>query len=67
MALRQTPVRPQDHDMTGTPSRNREALGDVPNPLGLAGIEFIEYATTRPQALGQVLEMMGFKPIASHR
>ena len=49
------------------PTRDREALGDVPNPLGLAGIEFIEYATTRPQALGQVLEMMGFKPIASHR
>ena len=49
------------------PTRDREALGDVPNPLGLAGIEFIEYATTRPQALGQVLEMMGFKPIARHR
>ena len=53
--------------MTGPPSRDREALDDVPNPLGLAGIEFIETATTRPQALGQVLEMMGFKPIASHR
>ena len=53
--------------MTDTTNRDREALGDVPNPLGLAGIEFIEYATTRPQALGQVLEMMGFKPIARHR
>jgi len=28
----------------------REALGDMPNPLGLQGIEFIEYATSRPQA-----------------
>ena len=45
----------------------REAIGDVPNPLGLAGIEFIEYATSRPQALGQVLEMMGFRPVARHR
>ena len=46
---------------------DREAIGAVPNPLGLAGIEFIEYATTRPQALGQVLEMMGFRPVARHR
>jgi 4-hydroxyphenylpyruvate dioxygenase len=45
----------------------REAIGDVPNPLGLAGIEFIEYATSRPQALGQVLERMGFRPVARHR
>jgi 4-hydroxyphenylpyruvate dioxygenase len=47
--------------------RDREAIGEVPNPLGLAGIEFIEYATSRPQALGQVLEMMGFRPVARHR
>ncbi|MDO9285638.1 MAG: 4-hydroxyphenylpyruvate dioxygenase [Aquabacterium sp.] len=51
---------------TDTP-RDREALGTVPNPLGLHGIEFIEYATSRPQALGQVLEMMGFRPVARHR
>ena len=46
---------------------DREALPDAANPLGLDGIEFVEYATSRPQALGQVLEMMGFKPIARHR
>ncbi len=46
---------------------DREALGEVPNPLGLNGIEFVEFATTRPQALGQVLEMMGFRPVARHR
>jgi 4-hydroxyphenylpyruvate dioxygenase len=45
----------------------REAIGELPNPLGLAGIEFIEYATSRPQALGQVLELMGFRPVARHR
>jgi 4-hydroxyphenylpyruvate dioxygenase len=39
----------------------------TPNPLCLAGIEFIEYSTRRPQALGQVLETMGFRPIARHR
>ena len=53
--------------MTQDLLRDREALGEVPNPLGLDGIEFIEYATTRPQALGQVLEMMGFRPVARHR
>lgn len=42
-------------------------FSDAANPLGLDGIEFIEYATTKPQALGQVLEIMGFRPIARHR
>ena len=45
----------------------REPLVDTRNPLGLTGIEFIEYSTSKPQALGQVLEMMGFRPIARHR
>jgi 4-hydroxyphenylpyruvate dioxygenase len=45
----------------------REAIAEMANPLGLDGIEFVEYATSRPQALGQVLEMMGFKPVARHR
>lgn len=48
-------------------STDREALPDLPNPLGLHGIEFVEYATLRPQALGQVLEAMGFRPVARHR
>jgi 4-hydroxyphenylpyruvate dioxygenase len=46
---------------------DREAIVEPPNPLGLAGIEFVEYATSRPQALGQVLETMGFRPVARHR
>ena len=45
----------------------REAIVEPPNPLGLAGIEFVEYATSRPQAMGQVLETMGFRPVARHR
>ena len=45
----------------------REAVGELPNPLGLQGVEFIEYATSRPQALGQALERMGFQPVARHR
>jgi len=45
----------------------REAFADGANPLGIEGIEYVEYATAKPQALGQVLEQMGFKPIARHR
>jgi 4-hydroxyphenylpyruvate dioxygenase len=37
------------------------------NPAGIDGIEFIEYATAQPQAFGQVLELMGFRPVARHR
>jgi len=37
------------------------------NPLGMNGIEFVEYATTQPQALGAVLQMHGFMPVARHR
>src|SRR2546422_11587741 len=49
------------------PAADREAILDTANPLGLDGIEFIEYSTSKPQALGQVLEMMGFRPVARHR
>ena len=43
------------------------SFSDAKNPVALDGVEFIEYTTTRPQALGQVLEMMGFRPVARHR
>ena len=29
----------------------QDSLGDDGNPLGLDGVEFVEYATARPQAL----------------
>ncbi len=48
-------------------SLDREARIEAPNPLGLAGIEFVEYTTPRPQALGQALERMGFRPVSRHR
>jgi len=50
-----------------TQSLAREAVLDVPNPLGLEGIEFIEYTTPKPQAMGQLLEQVGFRPVARHR
>lgn len=46
---------------------SREDIPEQANPLALEGIEFVEYATTKPQALGQVLEAMGFCPVARHR
>ncbi len=58
-------------DLLLHPEHAREPLqasfSDEANPIGLDGVEFIEYATAKPQALGQVLEMMGFRPVARHR
>jgi 4-hydroxyphenylpyruvate dioxygenase len=58
-------------DLLLQPEHAREPLqasfSDADNPLGLDGVEFVEYATSKPQALGQVLEMMGFRPVARHR
>jgi 4-hydroxyphenylpyruvate dioxygenase len=45
----------------------RESSAETPNPLGIEGIEFVEYTSARPQALGHVLEGMGFRPVARHR
>ena len=45
----------------------QEQLPEPSNPLGIDGIEFIEYATAQPQALGALLQRMGFLPVARHR
>jgi 4-hydroxyphenylpyruvate dioxygenase len=50
-----------------TNAMDRESVPEPLNPLGIDGIEYIEFATSRPQALGGVLETMGFRPIARHR
>src|SRR5262245_27971297 len=44
-----------------------EALPEPSNPLGMDGIEFIEYSTSQPQAFGALLQQMGFAPVARHR
>ena len=44
-----------------------ERLPEPSNPLGLDGIEFIEYATPHAQAFGALLEQMGFALVARHR
>ncbi|GAC1414186.1 MAG: hypothetical protein NVSMB6_16340 [Burkholderiaceae bacterium] len=37
------------------------------NPLGISGIEFIEFASAQPLALGALLEQIGFAACARHR
>jgi len=54
-------------NLTQTGGDDREAIAEGANPIGLEGVEFIEYATSKPLALGQVLESMGFRPVARHR
>ena len=44
-----------------------ESLPEPLNPLGLDGIEFVEYATREPLKFGAVLEMLGFVQVARHR
>lgn len=60
---------PKMSDLLLKPQREPQqaSFSDAANPIGLDGIEFIEYTTSKPQQLGQVLEMMGFKPVARHR
>lgn len=43
------------------------ATPDAANPIGIEGLEFIEYATASPEELGKTLERMGFSYIAHHR
>jgi 4-hydroxyphenylpyruvate dioxygenase len=45
----------------------RENNPEPLNPLGIDGIEFVEYATSEPLALGGILEQMGFVQTARHR
>ncbi|MBU6436440.1 MAG: 4-hydroxyphenylpyruvate dioxygenase [Betaproteobacteria bacterium] len=45
----------------------QEPLPAPSNPLGIDGIEFVEYATSQPNALGALLELMGFALVARHR
>jgi 4-hydroxyphenylpyruvate dioxygenase len=44
-----------------------ERLPEPTNPVGIDGIEFIEYTTAQPQAFGTLLQKLGFAPLARHR
>ena len=45
----------------------QEHLPEPHNPLGIDGIEFIEYASAQPLAFGALLEQVGFVATARHR
>jgi 4-hydroxyphenylpyruvate dioxygenase len=45
----------------------QERVPEPTNPLGIDGLEFVEYSTSQPQALGALLQTMGFAAIARHR
>jgi len=49
------------------PALDREPVAESQNPLGIDGLEFIEFATSKPQAMGGVLGTMGCRPVAPHR
>ena len=44
-----------------------EPLPEPSNPLGMDGIEFVEYATSKPQEFGGLLQKLGFSAVARHR
>ena len=46
---------------------DRESVPEPPNPIGMDGIEYIEFTTSKPQALGGIQERMGFRLVARHR
>ncbi|HZD19341.1 MAG TPA: 4-hydroxyphenylpyruvate dioxygenase, partial [Burkholderiales bacterium] len=45
----------------------KERLPEPSNPLGIDGLEFVEYATSQAQAFGALLQNMGFAAVARHR
>lgn len=46
---------------------DHESVPESLNPIGMDGIEYIEFATSKPQVLGGILERMGFRLVARHR
>ncbi|WP_322057748.1 4-hydroxyphenylpyruvate dioxygenase family protein [Paraburkholderia sp. J63] len=47
-------------------SNSRSAAPDQANPLGMAGLEFVEFAAPEPAVLEAQLARLGFKAIARH-
>ncbi len=47
--------------------RVQERNPEPSNPLGIDGIEFVEYPTSKPQEFGALLQKMGFAAAARHR
>ena len=43
----------------------QERIPEPSNPLGIDGIEFVEYSTAKPQALGQVEHVVAVVVLAA--
>jgi 4-hydroxyphenylpyruvate dioxygenase len=58
-------TQPQSADLS-------TAAGAIPdseagnNPLGIAGLEFVEFSSPDPQGLAELFERLGFVPVAQH-
>src|SRR5260221_2736513 len=59
------PRRQGSRDPAGMSTK--ETLPQASNPLGIDGLEFVEYATSQPQAFGALLQKLGFAAVARHR
>src|SRR5262245_11698843 len=44
-----------------------EPLPEPSNPVGIDGLEFVEYATSKSQEFGALLQKMGFAAVGRHR
>ena len=53
--------------MTEAVSNQKSGTTPPANPLGVAGIGYVEYATHEPQSFGAALEKLGFVAVARHR
>lgn len=53
--------------MMETQVREQDPPQEKDNPLGVAGFEFVEFASPQPEKLHDLFERMGFKPVARHR
>ena len=53
-------------DFPGSAEQPAVAAIDRANPLGTAGLEFVEFAAIEAGSLGQLFEQLGFRPVARH-
>ena len=49
------------------PARTAQEAATRENPMGLAGFEFVEFASPTPGVIEPLFEQLGFSPVARHR
>jgi 4-hydroxyphenylpyruvate dioxygenase len=55
-----------DFSAPGAASYDPAGLGDERNPLGIAGLAFVEFACPAPQRLATLFRQLGFLPVGRH-